>query len=41
MKAIPHPRATTLLLAIDLVGTGLFAAEGASVALTWIFWACW
>jgi uncharacterized membrane protein YeiH len=33
MKAIPHPRATTLLLAIDLVGTGLFAAEGASVAL--------
>ena len=33
MKVIPHPRATTLLLAIDLVGTGLFAAEGASVAV--------
>jgi len=33
MKAIPHPRATTLLLAIDLVGTALFAAEGAAMAL--------
>jgi uncharacterized membrane protein YeiH len=33
MKVIPHPRSTTLLLAIDLVGTGLFAAEGASMAL--------
>ena len=33
MKAIPHPRATTLLLAIDLIGTALFAAEGASVAV--------
>ncbi len=33
MKAIPHPRSTTLLLAIDLVGTGLFAAEGAAVAV--------
>ena len=33
MKLIPHPRATTLLLAIDLVGTALFAAEGASVAV--------
>ena len=33
MKAIPRPRATTLLLAIDLVGTALFAAEGASVAV--------
>jgi uncharacterized membrane protein YeiH len=33
MKATAHPRAATLLLAIDLVGTGLFAAEGASMAL--------
>ena len=33
MKMIPHPRATTLLLVIDLVGTALFAAEGASVAV--------
>jgi uncharacterized membrane protein YeiH len=33
MKVIPHPRSATLLLAIDLVGTGLFAAEGASMAL--------
>ena len=33
MKAIPRPRSTTLLLTIDLVGTGLFAAEGASVAV--------
>jgi uncharacterized membrane protein YeiH len=33
MKVIVHPRSSTLLLAIDLVGTGLFAAEGASVAM--------
>jgi uncharacterized membrane protein YeiH len=33
MKVTAHPRSTTLLLAIDLVGTGLFAAEGASMAL--------
>lgn len=33
MKVTAHPRATTLLLAIDLVGTALFAAEGASVAV--------
>ncbi len=33
MNAIPRPRSTTLLLAIDLVGTGLFAAEGASMAV--------
>jgi uncharacterized membrane protein YeiH len=33
MKVTAHPRSATLLLAIDLVGTGLFAAEGASMAL--------
>ena len=33
MKVSVKPGATTLLLAIDLVGTGLFAAEGASVAV--------
>lgn len=30
---MPHPRSATLLLAIDLVGTALFAAEGASMAV--------
>jgi uncharacterized membrane protein YeiH len=33
MKVTGRPRSSTLLLAIDLVGTGLFAAEGASVAM--------
>jgi uncharacterized membrane protein YeiH len=33
MTVTTHPRSSTLLLAIDLVGTGLFAAEGAAVAM--------
>jgi uncharacterized membrane protein YeiH len=33
MKVAIRPRAAHLLLAIDLVGTGLFAAEGASTAV--------
>ncbi len=33
MHATAKPRSTTLLLAIDLIGTALFAAEGASAAL--------
>jgi uncharacterized membrane protein YeiH len=33
MKFAFHPRAVHLLLAIDLVGTALFAAEGASTAV--------
>jgi uncharacterized membrane protein YeiH len=33
MKFAFHPRAVHLLLAIDLVGTALFAAEGASIAV--------
>jgi uncharacterized membrane protein YeiH len=34
MKSVPRPRAVHLLLAIDLVGTALFAAEGASTAVS-------